>query len=123
MKWGSRCLAPLLALGIASIVYWHVTEARGAGDLRFYGLVQFYPMAAIPLMVALFPPRYSRTADLLVLLGCYVFAKTFELLDASLFEFLGHTVSGHTLKHLAAAAGIGWLLRMLRKRRPLALAR
>jgi hypothetical protein len=41
---GVTVMLPLLiALGIASIAYWHVTEAAGHGDLRFYDLVQFYP--------------------------------------------------------------------------------
>lgn len=35
---------------------------------------------------------------------CYVVAKLAESFDAQLYG-LGHAVSGHTLKHLAAAAG------------------
>ena len=35
-----------------------------------------------------------------------------EILDRPIFE-LGHLVSGHTLKHLAAAAAGYWILRML----------
>jgi len=42
-------------------------------------------------------------------------AKVLELLDRPIFE-LGHVVSGHTLKHLAAAAAGYWILRMLVKR-------
>ena len=60
---GSRLLWPLVALGLASVVYWHWTEQHGRGDLRFYYLVQFYPMLAIPLLLLLFPPQYTRTAD------------------------------------------------------------
>jgi hypothetical protein len=50
--------------------------------------------------------------------GLYVLAKILEALDRPIFE-LGHIVSGHTLKHLAAAGAGYWILRMLRKRRPL----
>jgi len=35
---------------------------------------------------------------------------------------LGHIVSGHTLKHLAAALGVYWVFRMLARRRALAPA-
>jgi hypothetical protein len=35
-------------------------------------------------------------------MGFYVLAKAFEALDRQIFQ-LGHLVSGHTLKHLAAA--------------------
>jgi len=34
---------------------------------------------------------------------------------------VGRLVSGHTLKHLAAAAAGYWILRMLRKRTPISL--
>jgi hypothetical protein len=47
--------------------------------------------------------------------GFYVLAKVLELLDRPIFE-LGHVVSGHTLKHLAAAGAGYWILRMLLKR-------
>lgn len=35
--------------------------------------------------------------------GLYILAKAFELQDAPIYE-LGHLVSGHFLKHLAAGA-------------------
>ena len=41
----------------------------------------------------------------------YALAKTFEALDPQIFA-LGGVVSGHTLKHLAAAAAAAWLLRV-----------
>jgi hypothetical protein len=115
---GRWLLLPLLAVGVGSVLYWHWTEQQGRGDLRPYFLVQFYPGLAIPLLVLLFPPRYTRAGGLFVALGWYVLAKVFEhLLDARLFS-LGHVVSGHTLKHLAAACGAWELLRMVRARRP-----
>ena len=46
----------------------------------------------------------------------YVLAKALEALDGPIFE-LGHIVSGHTLKHLAAAGAGYWILRMLLMRR------
>ena len=53
LKWGSRLLIPLILLGIASIIWWHYTESMGKGDLRLYGLVQFYPVLFIPLSILL----------------------------------------------------------------------
>jgi len=114
---GNRLLVPLLALGASSVAYWQVTETLGRGDLRLYAAVQYVPMLAIPLMLALFPPRYTRTADLAGVLGCYVAAKVLEVLDAPVFHLLGSTLSGHTLKHLASAVGLWWLLEMIRRRR------
>lgn len=112
--WG---LGPLLVLGLASVVQWYVTEMRGAGDLRLYLMVQFYTLLLILLILWLFPARYTRGADLAVAMGFYVLAKIFELLDQQIFN-LGHVISGHTLKHLAAAAGVYWVFRMLARRRP-----
>ena len=51
---------------------WTRTESLGRGDFRFYYLVQFYPLIAIPLLIALCPPRYTRGADLIVALGRYL---------------------------------------------------
>ena len=43
---GLKIVLPvLLVLGVASLVYWSQSEAAGRGDLRFYLLVQFMPIA------------------------------------------------------------------------------
>ena len=68
-------------------------------------------------MLLLFPPRYTRGADLVGALGWYALAKIFEQLDAQVFA-VGGVVSGHTLKHLAAAVAMYWIFRMLKRRRP-----
>ena len=41
---------------------WHMLMGRG--DLRVYLLVQLYPLLALPFILLLFPPRYTRTGDL-----------------------------------------------------------
>ena len=112
-----RLLGPLVALAGASVVYWHLTEVRGAGDLRPYALVQFYPIVAVPLMLWLLPPRYTRGGDLLAAAATYALAKLPEIGDAWIFS-LTHAVSGHTLKHLLSALAGYWVLHMLRHRRP-----
>ena len=43
----------------------------------------------------------------------YVLAKLFELGDVTVFEATGHIVSGHTLKHLAAALAAWPVIRTL----------
>jgi MoaA/NifB/PqqE/SkfB family radical SAM enzyme len=116
---GAWLLAPLLLTGIASVVLWERSEQAGHGDLRFYLLVQFAPLVAIPLMLWLFPPRYTRTVDLLISLGFYALAKVLEVADGTVYE-AGHIVSGHTLKHVSAALATFWLFRMLSLRQPLA---
>jgi hypothetical protein len=118
IRLGLILLPPLLIIGIASVLQWYESELHGVGDLRFYAAVQAYS-ALVLLIVLLFPPRYSRGYDLAIIVGFYVLAKALEMLDKPIFS-AGRLVSGHTLKHLAAATAGYWLLRMLQKRRRVA---
>lgn len=107
---------PLLALaGMVGVIYWDYTERQGVGDLRPYVVAQFLPMVMIPLVCALFPAPYTQTMRLAEALGWYLLAKLFEYFDRGIFELL--SVSGHTLKHLAAGMGAYALLKYLKYRR------
>jgi hypothetical protein len=109
-------LFPVLEVaGIGSVLLWRASELRGHGDLRFYAAVQVYSILVL-LLVLLFPARYTRGYDFAIVVGFYILAKILEETDRSVFS-LGHIVSGHTLKHLAAAAASYWILRMLMKRK------
>jgi hypothetical protein len=114
---GLVALPMLLGAGIGSVLFWQATEARGAGDLRPYVFVQFFPLLLIPLIMLLFPSRYTRGADFLGAAVLYGVAKACEVADARIFG-LGGIVSGHTLKHLVAAAAVLVIVRMLRLRGP-----
>jgi hypothetical protein len=50
---------------------------------------------------------------LLGALACYVLAKVTELRDQEIYAWTGEAVSGHVLKHLLAAAGLGCFYFML----------
>ena len=115
--WGKAALWPLVSAGAFSVVYWYISELGGSGDVRPYVLVQFYPLLLIPVLL-LFPPRYSHTASYLIVLGWYLLAKVFEALDVQLFDLTSGRMSGHSLKHVAAAVGTYWLYRMLICRQP-----
>lgn len=109
---GRVLLVPLLVAGIASVLYWARFD-----DLRFYGLVQYFPMIAIPLMVLLFPPRYSNTAGVVWLMACYALAKIFELIDWQLPSIALLLPTGlHPWKHAAAAAGLFCYIRSVEQR-------
>jgi hypothetical protein len=114
VKLGVWLLPILTAAGIASVLLWHQSVQRGAGDLRFYGTVQLYAVLAI-FIALLLPSRYTRNSDLLIVAGFYALAKVCETADHQIFS-VGHMVSGHTLKHLASAAAGLWILRMLKKK-------
>ena len=114
---GLRMFIPLLALGMASVVYWYLTEMQGRGDYRFYMYVQFFPPILLTTIILLFPPRYTGTKYLAIAFIFFVAAKLFELFDKQIYSAAGF-VSGHSLKHLTAAFSCYWILRMLQRRRP-----
>jgi hypothetical protein len=112
---GLLILAPLLLTGIASVLWWHYTESAGDGDLRLYVLVQYYPMILIPTIFFLFPPASGRQAwlPLLYAAAWYGIAKGCEQFDCDIYSALGF-VSGHSLKHLAAAVSTWFLVKRFR---------
>ncbi|MFZ1085072.1 MAG: hypothetical protein WAN35_08920 [Terracidiphilus sp.] len=114
LRLGLWLLPLLLCAGLSSVLLWHGSELRGAGDLRFYAAVQAYS-ALVILLSLLFPARYTRSYDLGLVAGFYALAKALETFDKPIYAALG-VVSGHTLKHLAAAAAGYCILRMVQKR-------
>lgn len=84
----------LIALGIASVFYWHYTESIGHGDLRWYVLVQFAPMILIPIMMFLLPSHYTKTEYIFFALVWYALAKVAEYFDSGLFKLTHNTLSG-----------------------------
>lgn len=115
VKAGTQMLVPLMTLGVGSVVYWNLTQKHGYGDLRPYVLTQFGSLLVVLLLVALFPSRYTHRTDLAAALAIYGAAKIFEAADHLIFA-LDSIVSGHTIKHIAAATSAYWILRMLRRR-------
>jgi hypothetical protein len=111
---GLWLLPALLAIGGGSVLQWRASELHGHGDLRFYAAVQVYAILVL-LLALLLPPKYTRGSDFSVVVGLYILAKILETADRQIFA-VGHIVSGHTLKHLAAATASYWILRMLQKR-------
>lgn len=116
---GLRLLLPLMALGMASVIVWHLGEQQGHGDLRLYALVHFYPMLAVPLLLLTGERRYTGAGWLGAATLVYGVAKLCEVLDARIFGW-GGMVSGHTLKHVGAAGAAYCVVQMLRVRRPVA---
>lgn len=117
LRFAMRALPFFLLVGIASVFYWGWSEDAGRGDLRPYIFVQFFPVLTIPLLLWLFPARYTLRGHLLLAVAIYGGAKVFEVLDAWLLSAT-RFISGHSLKHLAAAGAIYFVLRMLQKREP-----
>jgi Ceramidase len=114
---GRALLWPLLLVGVLSIVYWHMTERAGHGDLRPYALVQFLPMVLIPLILLMFRSRLNGSIFIWGMIAAYVVSKIAEYYDAQIFASLG-MLSGHSIKHIVAAVGTLFICIALLRRRP-----
>jgi hypothetical protein len=110
-KAGAMLLRPLLAIGIFSLLLWRWTD-----DLRLYAWAQFFPFLALVLILSLFPPKYTGTYYWVGAAALYALAKLFEYYDHKVYSF-GGILSGHTLKHLAAASACLAILRLFQVRR------
>jgi len=108
-----RWALPLLLLGPLGVLYWRLSD-----DLRLYGLAQFGPLVTMPALALVRTGACTGGNWLGAAFALYAAGKVFELADASIFA-AGGIVSGHTLKHLTAAAAaaalVAWLA--LRTRR------
>ena len=105
-----RYAAILAGCAILSVIWWRYTDlAHPPGDLRPYIFLQLLTLVLVPLWQAVYrAPCRDRTwfgAALLI----YVAAKLAGAWDHEFLAILGW-VSGHTLKHLLAAAAAGVLV-------------
>ena len=114
-EWISRKLSllliPMCLLGIYSVYYWHLTD-----DLRLYAWIQFFPLLFIMLAGFLFRPDIPHIKYIYLGLICYVISKLLEHFDLSTHMLSAQIISGHTLKHFAAAYATYCIYLMLLKR-------
>jgi hypothetical protein len=106
-----KTLPIAVLMGLASVMVWVFTT-----DLRFYFWIQFSSFLTIPMILILYPSRYSHKSIYVYTLIAYALAKIVEVKDALIFEQTHHVISGHSLKHILAAVGIGLLWWMLKVR-------
>jgi hypothetical protein len=111
---GAILLWPALAVGVFSLLLWRWTD-----DLRLYFWVQFFPALAVVSLFLLYPPKYTGTFYWITAGLLYAIAKVFEFADQPVYS-AGGVLSGHTLKHLAAAAASFAILRYFQVRQPVA---
>jgi hypothetical protein len=103
----------LLAAAPASIAAWHAT-----GNVLPWLVVQFGGMLMLGVLAMVRPREGAVRVDWLLVLFAYGVAKVLELNDEAVFELTGHAVSGHTLKHLVAAAATLPVVAALGRLRP-----
>jgi hypothetical protein len=110
---GTVLLWPALAIGLSSLLVWRWTD-----DLRLYFWVQFFPGLAVLSLFWLYLPKYTGTHYWIVAGALYALAKVFEFADKAIYS-AGNFLSGHTLKHLAAAGACFSILRYFHTRQPI----
>jgi hypothetical protein len=115
VRLGRLLLWPLVLLGLASVAYWRWSALAGIENLRPYLAVQFGSIAVVLAIAALYRSRYTHGGAIFALAAAYGMAKIGEVYDREIYAF-GQVLSGHTLKHLVAAAGVYLLLRSLERR-------
>ncbi len=117
LRIGVASLVPMLALGAASVIYWRLTERAGEGNVLPYAILQGYTMLGVLLLALTHASRYTRAGDIYWVFAAYLVAKVAETLDVQIWDWTAGLVSGHTLKHLfAAAAGVIICVHLLRRR-------
>ena len=110
-------LLPTIVFGLVTVIYWAISEALGWGDLRPYAIARFLPVLLIPLIVLMFRSRFLSDWYIWPIVASHFIARVLENQDSSILASL-NWVSGHSLSHVAAAAGPLFFLFALLKRIP-----
>ncbi len=101
----AKKVAPFLILfGMGSIFYW-----GWSGDIRFYSLIQYFSIIALPLLCFCFPMKDDKYIYGVVIF--YVLAKLIEMVDGQIFSLTHQMISGLTLKQLCGAVGVYFVYR------------
>lgn len=117
---GYYLLLPLIIFGFFAVFYWYETLLTPQGDLRLYIFTQIFPLFFIPVLFLLFKSPYTKSYYLLLFCLTYLVGKIFEYYDLNFFIWLGHTVSGHTIKHCLVSLAFLFILLYVLQRRPVA---
>lgn len=109
-----RLVVPLVLFGAGTVFYWN----PGGGGLGPYAFVQALPLLVVLSILISVRPLGTPELGLAIALLLYAIAKLCEAADERLFELSRHWVSGHTLKHLAAAGASAVVIASVRRPQP-----
>lgn len=111
--WSGRLALAFGAVAVSSVLVWAAT-----GNLLPYVAMQAAFFAAALVVTATLPSRWTHARGVYSAAAIYALAIACERYDKPIAAWLGGVVSGHTLKHLLAAAAVAAILAMLAWRRP-----
>ncbi|PKA63439.1 hypothetical protein AXF42_Ash005334 [Apostasia shenzhenica] len=95
---GISSLVSFLMLAFISAAF-----ERAFDDLRLFMIFQFIPCIVIPLLVFLFPPKYSHSGYWFWATGFFLLSRFESLADMKLYSVNRYIISGHSLEHLCLA--------------------
>ncbi len=105
-------VAILAVFAVASVAFWYAGQLRGGGDLRPYLMLQIAPLLLIPLWQFVYGANRQDRVWFGCALALYVLAKIAEVHDHEIQSSI-EWISGHTIKHLLAAAAAWGLVARL----------
>jgi hypothetical protein len=112
-----EALWPFVALGVASLMLWGISEAMGQGDVLLYLIVRIGAGVAIVFLLMLRQPRHTGSIWLAAAVVCEIVMAMFERHDHEVFRLTGGLVSGHSLKHVMAGVALACVFGWLRARK------
>ncbi len=115
-KIGYKAFVILNITGITRDIYRILIEQAGTGDLRWYGMAQFFPVIAIPLIMLLYKASFIEWKEVAIIFIFFGLAKLTEMFDKEVYQLLNNTISGHSLKHLFMVAAEYEIIVLLRRR-------
>jgi hypothetical protein len=101
-------VAPLAAAG--AVAWWWASGGTAGGDMAPYVAIQAVGIA-LPPILAIATPGAIELRDLLCAVAGFALARLLASYDADALDAIG--ISGHSLKHVAAAIAAGFALRAL----------
>lgn len=102
-----------VAFAVGSVAWWIATGGTAGGNMAPYVAVQMAGVF-VPPVVAVLARGDARTGWLFAGLAGFMIARGFAAYDRALLDAIG--ISGHSLKHVAAAQAAACALRALMRR-------
>jgi hypothetical protein len=107
----TQTFGPLAA--VIAVGYWLIAGGTGDGDGNRGDMAPYVALqmlgVALPPVLAIIAPGRINVRYLLAAVGCFIAARILGAYDAQILDAIA--ISGHSLKHIAAAAAAACVLR------------
>jgi len=87
--------------------------------MKLYIVAQVVPVLYYPIILLIYPSRYTETKNLWYTLTLFLIARICEFQDKLIYKLTLKTIGGHVLKHIFASVAILFIFRYVRTRKPI----